>query len=222
MIDIKSARNAENWDRFQKIEDVMDQESFIHLRTHVWRSLREEKPDNTSLMRPTRRKEVCNTNNETGGSDMITKLIKTAIAAALLAGTAASSPPALAQTAIGVSYQPSLYWALPFYYATVKGWWKEVGLDAELLDLPGRRAADRGLRGEILGCRRHRLGAGGARRGALQHPDHRHHQRRIEGQRDDGARRQVRRHQGQSATAEGPEAAADHQLHRAIMPRANA
>jgi NitT/TauT family transport system ATP-binding protein len=48
VLDIKSRRNAENWNRFQKIENVMDQESFIHLRTHVWRSLREEKPDNTS------------------------------------------------------------------------------------------------------------------------------------------------------------------------------
>jgi NitT/TauT family transport system ATP-binding protein len=48
VLDIKSKRNAENWNRFQKIEDVMDQESFIHLRTHVWRSLREEKPDNTT------------------------------------------------------------------------------------------------------------------------------------------------------------------------------
>jgi NitT/TauT family transport system ATP-binding protein len=48
VLDIKSKRNAENWNRFQKIEDVMDQESFIHLRTHVWRSLREEKPDNTA------------------------------------------------------------------------------------------------------------------------------------------------------------------------------
>jgi NitT/TauT family transport system ATP-binding protein len=47
VLDIKSRRNAENWNRFQKIENVMDQESFIHLRTHVWRSLREEKPDNT-------------------------------------------------------------------------------------------------------------------------------------------------------------------------------
>jgi NitT/TauT family transport system ATP-binding protein len=48
VLDIKSKRNAENWNRFQKIEDVMDQESFIHLRTHVWRSLREEKPDTAS------------------------------------------------------------------------------------------------------------------------------------------------------------------------------
>ena len=45
VLDIKSARNAENWNRFQRIEDVMDQESFIHLRTHIWKSLREEKPE---------------------------------------------------------------------------------------------------------------------------------------------------------------------------------
>ena len=31
------------WNRFQRIEDVMDLDSFIHLRTHVWKSLREEK-----------------------------------------------------------------------------------------------------------------------------------------------------------------------------------
>src|SRR5207253_3905258 len=29
---------------------------------------------------------------------------------------------------IKVSYQPALYWALPFYVATEKGWWGEVGL----------------------------------------------------------------------------------------------
>ncbi len=43
VLDIKSVRLAENWDRFQKIEDVMDLESFVHLRTHIWKSLREEK-----------------------------------------------------------------------------------------------------------------------------------------------------------------------------------
>ena len=32
-----------NWDSHEKIEDVMDLESFVHLRTHIWRSLREEK-----------------------------------------------------------------------------------------------------------------------------------------------------------------------------------
>jgi len=37
---------------------------------------------------------------------------------------------------IGVSYQPSLYWALPFYYATQKGWWKEVGLSPNFSTFP--------------------------------------------------------------------------------------
>ena len=45
MIDVKAIRNAEGWNQFQRIEDVMDQESFIHLRTHIWKSLREEKPE---------------------------------------------------------------------------------------------------------------------------------------------------------------------------------
>ena len=48
VLDVRTKRDAEGWNRFQKIEDVMDQESFFHLRTHVWKSLREEKPDNRS------------------------------------------------------------------------------------------------------------------------------------------------------------------------------
>ena len=43
LLDVRSVRQAENWNRFSNIEDVMDQESFVHLRTHVWKSLREEK-----------------------------------------------------------------------------------------------------------------------------------------------------------------------------------
>ena len=43
VIDIRSVRMAEQWDRQERIEDVMDLESFIHWRTHIWRSLREEK-----------------------------------------------------------------------------------------------------------------------------------------------------------------------------------
>jgi ABC-type nitrate/sulfonate/bicarbonate transport system substrate-binding protein len=31
-------------------------------------------------------------------------------------------------TEIKVSYQPALYWALPFHIASEKGWWAEVGL----------------------------------------------------------------------------------------------
>lgn len=37
---------------------------------------------------------------------------------------------------IGVSYQPSLYWALPFYIATQKGWWKEIGLEPTFAVFP--------------------------------------------------------------------------------------
>jgi len=46
VIDVKSVRQKEQWDRFPKIEDVMDLESFVHLRTHIWKSLREEKGPN--------------------------------------------------------------------------------------------------------------------------------------------------------------------------------
>ena len=49
----------------------------------------------------------------------------------LAALAVASSGLAVAQpalTEIKVSYQPALYWALPFYIATEKGWWAEVGL----------------------------------------------------------------------------------------------
>jgi NitT/TauT family transport system ATP-binding protein len=45
VLDIKAVRDKEQWNQFQRIEDVMDLESFIHLRTHVWKSLREEKPE---------------------------------------------------------------------------------------------------------------------------------------------------------------------------------
>jgi NitT/TauT family transport system ATP-binding protein len=43
ILDIRSIRQAENWARHERVEDVMDLESFVHLRTHIWRSLREEK-----------------------------------------------------------------------------------------------------------------------------------------------------------------------------------
>jgi NitT/TauT family transport system substrate-binding protein len=51
------------------------------------------------------------------------KQIRTLIALAALAAA-----PAFAQTEIKVSYQPALYWSLPFYVATEKGWWAELGL----------------------------------------------------------------------------------------------
>lgn len=43
ILDIKSIRERERWDSYERIEDVMDLESFVHLRTQIWRSLREEK-----------------------------------------------------------------------------------------------------------------------------------------------------------------------------------
>ena len=59
---------------------------------------------------------------------MISKAIRSAAAAVIIMSGCALPSHGRAQTAIGVSYQPSLYWALPFHYANVKGWWKEVGL----------------------------------------------------------------------------------------------
>jgi NitT/TauT family transport system ATP-binding protein len=40
IIDVASIRHAEGWDGKERIEEVMDQESFIHLRTHIWKLLR--------------------------------------------------------------------------------------------------------------------------------------------------------------------------------------
>ena len=42
VLDIRSVRQSHNWDQHQRIEDVMDLESFVHLRTRIWKSLREE------------------------------------------------------------------------------------------------------------------------------------------------------------------------------------
>jgi NitT/TauT family transport system ATP-binding protein len=40
VIDVKTVRQAEHWDGHARIEDVMDQPSFVHLRSHVWKLLR--------------------------------------------------------------------------------------------------------------------------------------------------------------------------------------
>lgn len=61
------------------------------------------------------------------------------IAAAALAAPLALAPlagRAQTPTKINISYQPSLYWALPFYIATEKGWWKEVGLEPSFATFP--------------------------------------------------------------------------------------
>ena len=62
------------------------------------------------------------------------KPLRTALAAVALAlplCAAAQTP----QT-IKVSYQPALYWALPFHIATEKGWWAELGLKPEFSTFP--------------------------------------------------------------------------------------
>ena len=42
ILDIKSVREAEKWDAHPRIEEVMNLESFVRLRTRIWKSLREE------------------------------------------------------------------------------------------------------------------------------------------------------------------------------------
>ena len=43
---------------------------------------------------------------------------------------------AWAQEEIKVSYQPALYWSLPYYIATEKGWWQELGLKPTFSTFP--------------------------------------------------------------------------------------
>jgi len=62
-------------------------------------------------------------------------LRRLSVAAAVI-GTLAVPSALQAQTKIGVSYQPALYWALPYYVATEKGWWKDVGLTPEFSVFP--------------------------------------------------------------------------------------
>jgi ABC-type nitrate/sulfonate/bicarbonate transport system substrate-binding protein len=56
---------------------------------------------------------------------MTFRLRSVALVLALASGASAQ---AQQLTEIKVSYQPALYWALPFFIATEKGWWAEVGL----------------------------------------------------------------------------------------------
>src|SRR5206468_11061698 len=49
---------------------------------------------------------------------------------ALVAGSA------FAQQEIKVSYQPALYWSLPYYIAAEKGWWAELGLKPTFSTFP--------------------------------------------------------------------------------------
>lgn len=43
IVNIRDVRNSEGWGRHDHVEDIMDLESFVHLRAYIWKSLREEK-----------------------------------------------------------------------------------------------------------------------------------------------------------------------------------
>ena len=60
------------------------------------------------------------------------RTIAVAVTFALAAGSATAQP----VTEIKVSYQPALYWSLPFYVASQKGWWAELGLKPEFSVFP--------------------------------------------------------------------------------------
>lgn len=68
----------------------------------------------------------------------MTRLRVMSIVAMLCAGTAslAAGADAADLTSIKVTYQPALYWALPFYVATEKGWWTAAGLAPEFVVFP--------------------------------------------------------------------------------------
>ncbi|MCL4183220.1 MAG: ABC transporter ATP-binding protein [Burkholderiaceae bacterium] len=45
IIDIRGVRTRDDWDRYERIEEVMDLEAFVHLRTYIWRLLRGQEKD---------------------------------------------------------------------------------------------------------------------------------------------------------------------------------
>ena len=47
IIDVAAIRAAERWNRFERSEELMDQASFVHLRTRIWRLLRSEQTPET-------------------------------------------------------------------------------------------------------------------------------------------------------------------------------
>ena len=58
------------------------------------------------------------------------------IAFGITVAAAACGASAQQLTEIKVSYQPALYWSLPFYVASQKGWWAELGLKPEYSIFP--------------------------------------------------------------------------------------
>jgi len=65
-------------------------------------------------------------------------MLKTLILAGTVLAASTFLPHVTARAAdkVGVSYQPALFWALPFYIADKKGWWGEIGLDPNYSTFP--------------------------------------------------------------------------------------
>src|SRR5947207_3210768 len=78
------------------------------------------------------RRATITDNVQQGGVNML-RIARTFCVAVVLGSIAAG---AHAQTEIKVSYQPALYWALPFYVASEKGWWAELGLKPTFSTFP--------------------------------------------------------------------------------------
>jgi ABC-type nitrate/sulfonate/bicarbonate transport system substrate-binding protein len=58
----------------------------------------------------------------------MTKFLRKTLLSALVASASLGVQAQAPLTEIKISYQPALYWALPFFVATEKNWWAEVGL----------------------------------------------------------------------------------------------
>ena len=56
--------------------------------------------------------------------------------AALGVAAVLAAAPAQAATPIGVSYQPALYWSLPYYVASEMGWWQKMDLAPNFSTFP--------------------------------------------------------------------------------------
>lgn len=62
-------------------------------------------------------------------------LLAGAMSVAAIGSTAVAASAQDVET-IQVSYQPALYWALPYYIADQKGWWGELGLEPDYSTFP--------------------------------------------------------------------------------------
>src|SRR4051812_50228280 len=125
------------------------------------------------------------------------------IAAALMA-LAGAPLEATVQTPIGVSYQPALYWALPYYVATEKGWWKEVGLQPNFSVFPAGAPQVAAAQAKSWGGGGTRSGAARARAGRAGPPTLRLTHHKAKGKREMGRGEKNERVQGKPPRPQRP------------------